>query len=146
MERTELITHFAETFRHLTKDVRTDLTVLFEGLIPFNEFLVLQVVAERKRLKVSEIADELNVTKSFITLVSEKLINKKLITRERVEKDRRIVMLVITREGNSLVEEMNEMKTTYFLKRLEGISNDEIIQINDLFKKIILNNSSSSSE
>ena len=48
-------------------------------------------------------ANELNVSNSHITAVTEKLINKGFVTRSRSTSDRRVVYLEITEQGKDLV-------------------------------------------
>ena len=65
---------------------------------------------------VSRVANELNVSNSHITAVTEKLINKGFVTRSRSTSDRRVVYLEITEQGKDLVAKMEGAKNNIYKK------------------------------
>ena len=65
---------------------------------------------------VSRVANELNVSNSHITAVTEKLINKGFVTRSRSTSDRRVVYLEITEQGKDLVAKWKVQKTIFARK------------------------------
>ena len=96
--------------------MRNDIGKIFGGYIPWNEFIVLRIL-NRKEM-VSRVANELNVSNSHITAVTEKIINKGFVTRSRSTSDRRVVYLEITEQGKDLVAKMEDAKTIFTRKIL----------------------------
>ena len=105
----ELSTNVFAMFRTL----RNDIGKIFGGYIPWNEFIVLRILNRTNKEMVSRVANELNVSNSHITAVTEKLINKGFVTRSRSTSDRRVVYLEITEQGKDLVAKMEDAKKQY---------------------------------
>ncbi len=137
--RKDLILEFSRSFRSLVRTVRQDFAIEFEDYIPFNEFTVLRVLEDDKTLRVSDVARRLNSTNSYVTLTSEKLVNKGYLIRERNDKDRRTVYLTLTDEGENLVKKMDEIVYAYFNKTFCDISNEEMMQVIHILQKIKTN-------
>ncbi|MGB2991331.1 MAG: MarR family transcriptional regulator [Paenisporosarcina sp.] len=134
-ERKELITEFTRSFRSLVRTVRQDFAVEFEGYIPYNEFTVLRALEDDRTLRVSDVARRLNATNSYVTLTSEKLVQKGYIIRERNNVDRRTVYLTLTEEGINLVKKMDEIVYAYYNKTFGDISNEEMTTVMNILEK-----------
>lgn len=105
--------------------------------IPLNEFRMLAILFEYNgMITASEIADKLQVAKSHITNVSDKLIEKRLITQGRSPKDCRIIYISITNEGKELVKEIRQVLYQGYSKRFENFIDKEIQIFIDLLNKI----------
>jgi DNA-binding MarR family transcriptional regulator len=134
-ERKELIVDFTKSFRYLVRTVRQDFAVEFEGYIPYNEFTVLRALEDVLTLRVSDVARRLNATNSYVTLTSEKLVQKGYIIRERNNADRRTVYLTLTKEGINLVKKMDEIVYAYYDKTFGDISNEEMTTVMNILEK-----------
>lgn len=134
-ERKELIVDFTKSFRYLVRTVRQDFAVEFEGYIPYNEFTVLRALEDVLTLRVSDVARRLNATNSYVTLTSEKLVQKGYIIRERNNADRRTVYLTLTIEGINLVKRMDEIVYAYYDKTFGDISNEEMTTVMNILEK-----------
>lgn len=133
--RKEIMSEFTRSFRYLVRTVRQDFAVEFEGHIPFNEFTVLRALEDDCTLRVSDVARRLNATNSYITLTSEKLVQKGYIIRERSGIDRRAVYLTLTDEGISLVKRMDKIVMAYYDKTFGDITNEELTSIINILHK-----------
>jgi DNA-binding MarR family transcriptional regulator len=136
-ERKQLVEELTTNFRCIIRRFRADINQLFESYIPLNEFFVLRILKRDKQQMVSKIANELTVSNSHITAVTEKLIKRGLIERNRCNNDRRVVYLDITEEGILLVSEMEEMQENYMKEKFNCYSDEEIQLLNDLFKRMV---------
>lgn len=134
-ERKEIITEFTRSFRSLVRTVRQDFAIEFEGYIPYNEFTVLRALEDDRTLRVSDVARRLNATNSYVTLTSEKLVQKGYIIRERNNVDRRTVYLTLTEEGINLVKKMDEIVYAYYNKTFGDISNEEMTTVMNILGK-----------
>ncbi|WP_028400365.1 MarR family winged helix-turn-helix transcriptional regulator [Ectobacillus panaciterrae] len=129
----ELSTQMFAAFRTL----RSEIAKTFDSFIPMNEFVVLRVLNRNKKEMVSRVANELHVSNSHITAVSEKLIQKGLLTRSRCESDRRVVFLEITEQGNKLVQEMEARKQEYIKEKFSFLTEDEIKLMIHVYRQLI---------
>ncbi|WP_142336530.1 MarR family winged helix-turn-helix transcriptional regulator [Bacillus toyonensis] len=129
----ELSTNVFAMFRTL----RNDIGKIFGGYIPWNEFIVLRILNRTNKEMVSRVANELNVSNSHITAVTEKLINKGFVTRSRSTSDRRVVYLEITEQGKDLVSKMEEAKKRYLQERFSALSEDEMNVMISISQKLI---------
>ena len=129
----ELSTNVFAMFRTL----RNDIGKIFGGYIPWNEFIVLRILNRTNKEMVSRVANELDVSNSHITAVTEKLINKGFVTRSRSTSDRRVVYLEITEQGKDLVAKMEDAKKQYLQERFSTLSEDEMNVMISISKKLI---------
>ncbi|WP_142329909.1 MarR family winged helix-turn-helix transcriptional regulator [Bacillus wiedmannii] len=129
----ELSTNVFAMFRTL----RNDIGKIFGGYIPWNEFIVLRILNRTNKEMVSRVANELNVSNSHITAVTEKLINKGFVTRSRSTSDRRVVYLEITEQGKDLVAKMEGEKKKYLQERFSALSEEEMNIMISISQKLI---------
>ena len=129
----ELSTNVFAMFRTL----RNDIGKIFGGYIPWNEFIVLRILNRTNKEMVSRVANELNVSNSHITAVTEKLINKGFVTRSGSTPDRRVVYLEITEQGKDLVAKMEGAKKQYLQERFSTLSEEEMNIMISISKKLI---------
>lgn len=129
----ELSTNVFAMFRTL----RNDIGKIFGRYIPWNEFIVLRILNRTNKEMVSRVANELNVSNSHITAVTEKLINKGFVTRSRSTSDRRVVYLEITEQGKDLVAKMEGAKKQYLQERFSTLSEEEMNIMISISKKLI---------
>lgn len=114
------------SLRKLFRTLRKGLNELYTDYIPSNEFAVLQTLNNQSPLMASEIANELKVSSSHITAVTDRLVGKKYIQRVRSDSDRRIVYLEITEEGKKIAREMDEIKNKYLAKKFNHLTEEEM--------------------
>lgn len=138
--RQELTYEFLSNYRKLNKMTRAHLNDMLDTMLPFNEFMVLRLVHEQDHPNVSRIADLLSVSCSHITSVSERLIKKGYLTRVRASEDRRVVLLQLTEEGERVARTVEATITEYFHRKLENVTDDEMIVFNRLLKKLLEEN------
>ncbi|PLR66199.1 MarR family winged helix-turn-helix transcriptional regulator [Bacillus sp. UMB0893] len=135
--RWDLTYEFLSNYRKLNKMARTNLNVLLETYVPFNEFMVLRILLDHRQQNVSQIAEKLSVSSSHITAVSEKLIHKGYLSRVRAEDDRRMVFLTLTESGERVAIAVEKTITEYFHRKLENVTDEEMIVFNRLLTKLL---------
>lgn len=116
--RNELERELEMSLRRLFRTLRKGLNEVYSDYIPSNEFAVLQTLYNQSPLMASEIANELKVSSSHITAVTDRLVVKNYIQRVRSDSDRRIVYLEITEDGKEIAKKMDEIKNKYLEKSL----------------------------
>jgi DNA-binding MarR family transcriptional regulator len=124
--RNKLERELEMSLRRLFRTLRKGLNELYSDYIPSNEFAVLQTLNNHSPLMASEIANELKVSSSHITAVTDRLVGKNYIQRVRSDSDRRIVYLEITEDGKRIAREMDQIKNQYLAKKFANLSEEEM--------------------
>jgi DNA-binding MarR family transcriptional regulator len=100
------------------------------------EFKILRL-AEREELRMNQIADELGITKSGITFLTDALENRGLIKRCRDSDDRRRFMLKLTPKGKEALRKGNRIYSSYMNKKMRVLDDDEIEQFRTVTLKLL---------
>ncbi|MGL5766768.1 MAG: MarR family winged helix-turn-helix transcriptional regulator, partial [Sarcina sp.] len=75
---------------------------------------------------MSEIASDLNITVGTLTTAINKLIKKEYVTRKRIEADRRVVLVELTRKGK-LAHRLHERFHREMIKStMDSLTDDEV--------------------
>lgn len=102
-----------------------------------NDMHVIEAVGLGEGGNMSSIAKKLNVTVGTLTTAMNNLVNKKYVTRERSEKDRRVVYVKLTKRGENayhhhadyhrqmteaIIEKLSEEELPALIKTLDALS------------------------
>ncbi len=87
-------------FREFAKRENNELT---RGMITFPQMVTLDLVFHRHRVNMSEIAKSLSIQMSSTTVLVDRLIRGKMLSRERDKMDRRLVWIQITEKGKKVI-------------------------------------------
>lgn len=107
-------------------------------------FLILKKLIEDGEQRLTDLAEELDLTSGAITALCDKLEKKGFAVRERNQGDRRIVLLDITEDGREFVNRNNNIGTYVISVLFDGFSPEEIQQQIHLYKRLIINLENSS--
>ena len=124
----ELNTLFVDTFDAILRVEESSLKHVGEGKLSISEFHTLECIGggEDNRRAVGEIAEALGVTVPTVTVCVGKLAKKGYVTKTRSEKDARVTIVELTREGRK----MNRLHRYFHEQMLyaieEEFSNDEM--------------------
>lgn len=136
-DKTDLIQSIEQKFRIMFRQVQRDLNDLFKGdNITSHEFIFLKRLSLEEPVKISDISREMNVTASYATAVTDRLLQRGYVNRNRSEVDRRIVELTSTDKGKELLKEMEIRRSDYLLKLYSHLSNEELKILDILMEKI----------
>jgi DNA-binding MarR family transcriptional regulator len=135
--RQELLHELEISLRTLIRKLRKELQAVFGEIISSGDFFVLKQLREKGPQTVSELAQDLDVSASHITNVTDRLVNKGWVERQRSRRDKRVVELRITTEGETTIRELEEKKRAYFQRRFDCLSTEEIETMTRLFRKLI---------
>lgn len=105
-----------------------------------SQFYILKIINYYGALRASELAREMNVKPSTITVTINRLIEQGLVNRYHDREDRRAVIIELTKKGESVVEETiiarNEHITKY-LSLLEFQEKEKLLQLLEKLRAII---------
>ncbi|MGE5677857.1 MAG: MarR family winged helix-turn-helix transcriptional regulator [Pseudomonadota bacterium] len=85
---------------------------------------------------MSYYSEKLEIPKSNITVLTDKLIKDGYVERSFDPSDRRIIILNITEAGRAFLEENKNKLEEEMLKRLEVLSDDEVKRLNELILEV----------
>ncbi len=86
---------------------------------------VLMFIKHHEMSNMSQISKMTGIEKGSFTTTADHLIKYGLVERVRSEKDRRIISLTLTKEGNKVAEEIIEAVDTYAKKQFDVLSLEE---------------------
>ena len=100
----ELNTLFVDTFDAILRVEEKSLKHVGGGKLSISEFHTLECIGkgEDNRRTVGEIAEALGVTVPTVTVCVGKLVKKGYVTKTRSEKDARVAIIELTREGRKM--------------------------------------------
>jgi DNA-binding MarR family transcriptional regulator len=106
------------------------------GEFSIQEAKIISFIDTRPDCIMRELSNNFSLPLSTATGVVDKLVKKGIITRERSEKDRRIVLLQLTRKGAEIAQQVEERNLSVSKTLLESLSKKEQEQFVSIFKKI----------
>ena len=127
-----------EVFLNLQRTAEALRWSVAETLKPYeltgSQYNVLRILrgAGAEGVKCSEISERLVTKDSDITRLLDRLIARNLVTRERDERDRRVIITRITEEGLKLLAELDEPVLKANRKQLGHLGDDLLEQLNAL--------------
>jgi len=121
-------------FRRIYRKIKEELHSLLKEHVTLNEFMVLKLLSESS-MRSSDLSKILQVSASHITSVTDSLVEKGLIERKRSNKDRRVVDLILTEKGKSLISQLKETKSRFLKDQLDVFTEEERETLYRLFRK-----------
>ncbi len=100
------------------------------------QFGVLEALHHLGPLPLGELAGKLLVTGGNVTYVMDRLEQQGLVTRERDEGDRRVVLAHLTDEGRALIREVFPGHAAFVEEAVSHLGADEQETLRSLLKKL----------
>jgi DNA-binding MarR family transcriptional regulator len=119
-----------------TKIVHKLSSVLIKGKLGFAQMVVIDVLRRDGELKMSDMAKILGVTKSAVTGITDRLIRDGFLTRERSDRDRRVVWMRLTKKGSFLSKKFYKNKLNFMRSIFSKISKKDKISYLKIIRKI----------
>lgn len=113
---------------YLAKRVRDLLPELPDGVIPsYIQYLdrIRKLQDINKRVKVSDISDELKLPRPGVTRMVKEMEAKGYITKETSEEDARITYITITPKGAELSDKYDRNYYDWLVQYMDDISDEE---------------------
>lgn len=107
----------------------------FKVSIP--EWRVIAILGRFPGLSAVEVAERTMLDKVAVSRAVTKLIKKGRIDREFADADRRRSILNLSEDGKKLHDEIAELALNFERDLLEGLSPDELDQLNSLMERLL---------
>lgn len=100
------------------------------------EIRVLRAISQEKCCIMSAVAGAIRLSLSSVTGLIDRLVEKKLVRRDRSHEDRRVVQVELTEEGRELQQASSEGRLGFARDLLKTLSAEEQEALLALFGKI----------
>lgn len=150
MEKNEEILNslFVEVFNDILLIEQKTLRTGVLSDLSVTEIHTIEAIGYKTSRTMSEVANDLNITVGTLTTAINKLIKKEYVSRKRIESDRRVVLIELTRKGK-LAHRLHERFHRQMVKEtLDSMLEDEAMALGralsnmtTFFKEKYLNNS-----
>ncbi|UNL85829.1 MarR family winged helix-turn-helix transcriptional regulator [Priestia koreensis] len=135
-KRHDLIVDVERLLRIVFRQLRQEVNGVLESELSINEFMTLRMLVEGGPQKVTDVSKHLKVAPSHVTAITELMLSKGWVERQRSDTDRRIVEIVVLPEGEAVFRDFEERKRAYFFERFQDFTNEELTIILTLFRKL----------
>ncbi|AMA73196.1 MULTISPECIES: MarR family winged helix-turn-helix transcriptional regulator [Aneurinibacillus] len=136
---TRLLEELEEIFRVLSRKINSNLHKNTESGLTGSQALLLEILETQGPKRVSDLANELNITLPSVTGLSDRLIAGGYVERKRSEKDRRIVLLEITEKGRETLQKAQLIRKELMKKFYECLSAQDIEDLIRIYSKMLAN-------
>jgi DNA-binding MarR family transcriptional regulator len=114
--------------------------------VGIEQFWILRFLYEHGPKRIKDIAEELGITSSPVTISVKRLAASKLVTRERGKIDERIVTVNLTDEGKRFFESWRADRNQALSSLFDVLDPEERQKLNALLQKVLLAHTRSKSE
>jgi MarR family 2-MHQ and catechol resistance regulon transcriptional repressor len=111
-------------------------SIAAQGFASLSDYAVLEVLLHKGALPVNAIGEKVLLTSGSMTTAVQRLEKKGLVRRERSEGDARVVLVHLTDEGLSLIQEAFTLHADNLDELFTEFSEDERIQFAGLMRKL----------
>jgi len=111
-------------------------SIAAQGFASLSDYAVLEVLLHNGSLPVNAIGEKVLLTSGSMTTAVQRLEKKGLVVRERSEGDARVVLVHLTNEGMSLIQEAFVAHAEDLDELFIEFSGDERIQFASLMRKL----------
>ncbi len=101
------------------------------------QYWLLRLLRRRGTLNISEMAEALGVSGSSITTASKRLEKVGLVTRQRQIDDERIVLVMLTEQGNEQIEAWQQRRRAFLQDLLAPLDQAQQVILQDLLEHIL---------
>ncbi|KOP68860.1 transcriptional regulator [Bacillus sp. FJAT-18019] len=113
---------FAKVWSKLAKDYKLHMEAGLAPTLTESQLMVLEVLAEQKRMKPSDLIPYLATSPAAVTMLLDRMEKNELIKRERDADDRRIVWVTISYKGHEEYTRGLQVREEYLSQILNRIS------------------------
>jgi len=122
MNTSKLVEQTLSVIPMMTKKLFGPIHILHDSDLHHTHFHILHLVADACSIRTTEIAKKMDIRKSNLTPIINKLVEKNLISRVRDSEDRRVIYIKMTENGDVFLKEKKEILEREVKERLAKLS------------------------
>ena len=123
---------FREIRRKLVKTTLADIDV---GITP-RHFEIIRLLEREGKLHVTEIGDRLRIAKAQMTKLTDKLVDLKLVERQKDVADRRTYIITLSSRGKAVLEEHRASVMNAIRETMRQLSNEDLKDLSNTLRKL----------
>jgi len=94
------------------------------------QFHVIKVINEKKSINMTDLANEMMISKPQLTPIIDKLLKKTYLIRENAKEDRRIINISLTPSGKEILKERTEHINKMITQRISTLPTEDQKELN----------------
>ncbi|MHB8986607.1 MAG: MarR family winged helix-turn-helix transcriptional regulator [Eubacteriales bacterium] len=141
MEREKLtryLNRLEEVFQHMIRRLHAELAQSMVKGVTGSQFFVLKKIGDRGKLTVSEVAEDTGVSLSAITVLVDRLFKAGLVNRTRDDRDRRLVWLELTDEGEEILQMCRESRNRIIGRYFSQLPEGDIEKLIEIYERLMV--------
>lgn len=129
----ELYTKILSKYNKITKN----LVETTSSEITFSHVNYLEIIASKEKIKPSELAKIMDVSKPAVTSITEVLMKKGYILKERCDNDKRVFYLSVTDKYKQNRFPISNLSSDFLERLYASFQNEDIQYLNHVIEKFI---------
>lgn len=135
-DRNELTNELINSYQHMIRRFKKEIHNILGNEMNSSKFIILKALFDRGPLRASALSQEFGVSASHITHVTDRLVQKGWVNRQRSHSDKRVVKLQITTEGKERYQKIAEKRNLFLQKKFGSLTTEELRHLLHLVQKM----------
>lgn len=122
--------------RYMTSAASSHLEEIPGPMLSGSQRVVLRALVDNGPCQVTEVANHLGVTLSAATGLVDRLVKARLVTRDRDQKDRRVVWVKVTAEGEAAVKAAEARRRAALGQLTADLSQEDLSTLCSILERV----------
>ncbi len=110
--------------------------ILSDFGITVPQFTALQALINNGDMTIGELSQQMDLACSTITDLIDRMEKNDLVKREKDQKDKRVVRVIVLARGHDILQKVLERRIIFLESKLEGLSLDEVAGLKSALEKL----------
>lgn len=110
--------------------------ILSDFGITVPQFTALQALINNGDMTIGELSQQMDLACSTITDLIDRMEKNELVKREKDQKDKRVVRVVVLTKGHDILQKVLERRISFLEVKLEGLSVTEVEGLKSALEKL----------
>lgn len=110
--------------------------ILSDFGITVPQFTALQTLINNGDMTIGELSQQMDLACSTITDLIDRMEKNELVKREKDQKDKRVVRVVVLTKGHDILQKVLERRISFLEVKLEGLSVTEVEGLKSALEKL----------
>lgn len=111
--------------RIIREVAKMQIGVITKGILSVPQIVTLELLAEKGSLRMGELSRALGLTMGAVTAIIDKMVRLKLVRRERLAEDRRVVKVALMDKGRQNAKQITQERREATNRLFSALSQQE---------------------
>src|SRR5699024_739968 len=135
MNRQNKLSEFEKTFWQVSRKMSYEWKAIYQEKFPGSQSHIIFLLKRDGQMKMSELAEAINLTPGAVTTSANHLVKNEYIERIQNLKDRRVVYLALTKKGSSALSELQNEGRKIIQTVFKNADNNQLDMMTQLFQQ-----------